>query len=62
MIGRQNGVMVNAEDSCTICGAVAGFESIAKHSLVLLYMTIGFVPWVATKKCMSVEQKHVQCI
>ena len=38
-----DGFMDNAPDCCTICGAVAGFESLAKHSVVM-YMMIGFAP------------------
>ena len=43
--GRRHGVMDNALDCCCCCccSTVAGFESLAKHSLVL-YMTIGFAP------------------
>ena len=41
--GRRNGVMDNALDWCTIGGAVARFQSLAKQSVVM-YMTIGFAP------------------
>ena len=30
---RRNGVIDNAPDCCTICGAIAGFEPLANHSV-----------------------------